>query len=272
MGFWEKMARIDRRIIYLFIAVVVIVPILLQITLPVTVSPPVRMAYETIDALPESSVVMISIDYDAASMPELQPMLRAILHHCFSKNLRVLMIAQWALGVPLGIEALESVAKEYGKKYGVDYVNLGFRPGGMAQMVGMGKEIRDYFLTDYRGTPIDSLPMMRHIHNYQDIALLVGLEAGATGDMWVIYVGGRYRQDIILGVTAVIAPDAYPYLQAGQIKGLIGGLKGASEYEYLVGKPGLGMAGMTAQSCAHILIILFIIIGNIGYFMMRRRK
>ncbi len=30
-------------------------------------------------------------------------------------------------------------------------------------------------------------------------------------------------------------PDAYPYLQSGQIEGLVGGLKGAAEYETLIG-------------------------------------
>jgi len=63
----------------------------------------------------------------------------------------------------------------------------------------------------------------------------------------------------------------YPYLQAGQIEGIIGGLKGAAEYEKLVEHPGGGIVGMTAQSVGHIAIIIFIILGNIGYFAIRRK-
>ena len=74
------------------------------------------------------------------------------------------------------------------------------------------------------------------------------------------------------GTTAVMAPDAYPYLQSKQIEGLVGGLKGAAEYETLIGYPGLGTRGMPAQEWAHVLVIFFIIIGNLGYYFGRRRR
>ncbi len=38
----------------------------------------------------------------------------------------------------------------------------------------------------------------------------------------------------------MIAPGLYPLLRSGQINGLIGGLRGAAEYEILVGKKGQG--------------------------------
>ncbi len=272
MDFWEKISQIDRRIIYMLLALVIVVPLITQAKSRIRVSPHVQSAYDAVEGLPERAVVMISIDYDAASMPELQPMLKAILRHCFKRRLRVLLIVQWPLGAPLGTMGLEEVAKETGAEYGVDYVNLGYRPGYIAQMVGLGREIRDYFEVDYRGTPLDSLPMMDDIHNYNDIDLLVGLEAGATGDAWVQYAGARFGQKIFLGVTAVSAPDAYPYLQSGQIVGLLGGLKGAAEYEVLTGHPDIAVTGMTAQSWGHALIIFFIILGNIGFFVVRRRK
>ena len=272
ISFWEKLGKIDRRWIFLIIGLVVFIPIAFGLRMTVHVSPAVKSAYDTINSLPEGSVVMISIDYDAASMPELQPMLKAILRHCFDKNLKVILINFWPLGLPIGNQGLEEVAKEYGKVYGVDYMNLGYRPGDIAVMLRMGTEIRSVFYGDIKGTPLDSLPMMKNIHNYDDIAVVVGLEAGSMGDAWVQYVNARFKQDLILGVTAVMAAGVYPYLQAGQIKGMIGGLKGAAEYEKLVNHPDFGHIGMASQSWAHVTIILFIILGNIGYFMERRRK
>lgn len=272
MSIWERLSRIDRRIIYLIIFLVVFLPLLFGIRMKVSISPAVQSAYNAINALPEGSVVMVSIDYDPASMPELQPMLKAILRHCFGKNLKVVLLGFWPLGLPLGTEGLNQVATEYHKVYGIDYVNLGYRPGDVAVMVGMGKNIKSFFMSDYRGKSCDSLPLMQHIRNYDDIAMVVGLEAGSFGDMWVQYVGARFHQRIILGVTAVMAAMEYPYLQANQIGGLIGGLKGAAEYELLIKHPGFASTGMAAQSWAHIAIILFIIIGNIGYFMERRRR
>ena len=80
------------------------------------------------------------------------------------------------------------------------------------------------------------------------------------------------------GLTAVMAPKYYPFLQTGQVSGMMSGMKGAAEYEKLVLEHGyateLGTAetGMNSQSMIHILIIVFILLGNIGYFFSRRKK
>ena len=268
----NKLMNIDRKYIYIIIALCIIIPFLTGKVLPIRVSAPVQKSYDAIEKLPEGSRVLFSIDYDPSSQPELQPMLIAVLHHAFEKNLKVIIICQWPLGFPLGQSALFSIAEKYDKKYGIDFVNIGYRPGVSAVMLGIGREIRDFFASDYAGVSIDSLPMMKAVHNYGDIALLVGFEAGSVGDLWVRLAGAQFGQKIVLGATAVCAPDMYPYLQANQIEGIIGGLKGAAEYEKLVGHPGGGIAGMTAQSVGHIAIIILIILGNIGYFVTRRRK
>lgn len=272
MKFFEKIANIDRRIIYLMLGVVVIIPIIFKMVLPVRVSEPVQSAYDYIQNLPQGSNIIMSIDYDASSEPEIQPMFLALLRQCFARKHRIILMGQWALGLPFGEIGLNLVAPEFGAKYGIDYVNLGYRPGYRAMMVGLGREFRDFFATDYKGVPVDSLPLMANVHNYNDIALLVGLEAGQAGDEWIQFAGARYGLKIVIGATGVIAPDMFHYMQARQIQGLIGGLQGAAEYETLVKSPGTGIAGMVAQSWAHLLLLGFIIIGNVGYFMIRRRK
>lgn len=270
--FWYWITNIRREIIYTLIGMIVIIPILLGIKEKVQISPAVRSSYEAVESLNPEDVILISIDYDPASMPELQPMLKAILRHAFSKDIKVIMMIFWPLGLPIGTEGLEEVAVEFDRVYGEDYINLGYRPGDRAVMIDMGREIRNFFRTDVNEVLIDSHPMMRDIHNYNDIALIVGLEAGRWGEYWIQYVGSRYKQRIVLGVTGVMAAETYPYLQSGQIEGLIGGLKGAAEYETLIERPGFGLTGMAAQSWAHIAIAAFIIIGNIGYFMGRRKE
>ena len=272
MKFFEKIASIDRRLIYLLLALAVLIPIVLKLVLPITISPPVTSAYAAIEGLQEGSVVMISIDYDASSAPEIQPMLLSVLRHCFAKKHKVVLMGQWPLGLPFGELGINAVAPETGARYGTDYVNLGYRPGYRAVMVGLGREFRDFFATDYRNTPVDSLPLMRGIHNYNNIDLLVGLEAGQAGDEWIQFAGARYGLKIVIGATGVVAPDMFHYLQAKQIKGLIGGLQGAAEYETLVKRTGTATAGMVPQSWAHLLLLAFIVLGNLGYFVMRRRK
>ena len=57
-----------------------------------------------------------------------------------------------------------------------------------------------------------------------------------------------------------------------KMSGLLGGMKGAAEYELLIDTKGSATKGMDAQSSAHALIVLFVIIGNVFYFMGRRRE
>jgi hypothetical protein len=69
-----------------------------------------------------------------------------------------------------------------------------------------------------------------------------------------------------------MAPKFYAFYGAGQIVGLLGGMKGAAEYEILLERPGTAFRGMDIQSLVHFLIIGLVIFGNIGYFVTKNRK
>jgi len=94
---------------------------------------------------------------------------------------------------------------------------------------------------------------------------------------YVAIVQPRFGIKVGAGVTAVMAPDFYPYFETGQFSGMLAGMKGAAEYEDAIAeKYGLketrrAMAGMGAQSAAHLLIMVFVILGNVGYFLTRRK-
>jgi hypothetical protein len=91
-----------------------------------------------------------------------------------------------------------------------------------------------------------------------------------NADMYVRQIA-EYQVPIVGGLIATIAPQAEPYLHAGQLKGMLVGLRGAAEYETMMESPGIGVASMDAQSIAHLLIIFFIVIANISYFATRGR-
>jgi hypothetical protein len=200
-------------------------------------------------------------------------MVIAALRHCFKKDLRVIGLSNVAMGGPSVAErVLNRIGGEFGKVYGIDYVNLGYKANYQAVLLGMGSKISDIFPTDHRGTRLDSLPLMREVPNYDSIRFILIVSDNAMVDYWVSLVNARFGTPMAAGVTAVMAPKQLSFVQAGQLRGLLGGMKGAAEYEILIGFSDLANRGMDSQSLIHLLVIAFIVLGNVGYFVVRGRS
>jgi len=243
--------------------------------IPLQVSKSTEAYYDQIERLPEGSLVLLSADYDPGSKAELYPMTEATIRHLFRKNLRLVFLSLWPAGPPMVELALQNVIAERGndKRYGVDYVDLGFKEGREAVMVDMGRSIPAAFPLDYHGTPIDSLPLMKEVQNYSSFRLLINLSVGYPGTKeYVQYAQTRFNITMIAGAGAVSVPEYSAYLQSGQLKGMLMGIAGCGEYEQLLGHPALALIFMDAQSVGHITIVVLIILGNVIYFLVRRRK
>jgi hypothetical protein len=167
---------------------------------------------------------------------------------------------------------MQRIAKEYGKKYGEDYVFLGYQPYPAIVIMAMGQDYRLAFPKDYYSTPLDQIPMMKGVKNYQNVALVLNITATSGIDFWITYGQGRYKFPLAAAASAVMAPNYYNYVQSGQLVGLIGGLRGAAEYEELIDHPALAVRGMFVQSVAHLLIVALIIMGNVMFVIERARR
>ena len=269
----ERMLKIDRRIIFLVIGLCTLLPLLYPVGLPIRISPEVRSIYDYIEALPERSVFLLSIDFDPASKPELHPQAIAILRHAFRKNLRVVAMTLWVSGTGMADQLLKQVADEMGKENGKDYVFLGWSPGGSAVIINMGQDLYTTFPSDYGGRPSKGLAVLEGVNSLKDVTYAISLGAGNPGvEAWYVYGKDKYKFELGGGCTGVIAPGLYPLLRSGQINGLIGGLRGAAEYESLIGQKGRAVAGMDAQSATHLAIIVLVAICNLFYFSLRHQE
>jgi hypothetical protein len=271
MTFSERMLKIDRRIIFLVIGICTLLPLLYPVGLPIKISSEVRSVYNHIESLPERSVFFMSLDFDPASKPELHPQAIALLRHAFRKNLRVVTMTLWVTGTGLADQIVTQVAKEMGKENGKDYVFLGWSPGNTAVIINLGQNLYNTFPSDYGGKPTKGLPVLDGVQSLKDVTYMVSLGAGNPGvEAWYVFGKDKYKFEMGGGCTGVMAPGLYPLLRSGQINGLIGGLRGAAEYESLIDQKGKAVAGMDAQSATHVAIIVLVIICNLFYFSMRR--
>jgi hypothetical protein len=251
---------------------IVVISYLLSVTFKTVPSPEVQKSFDFFENLPESSVVLFSFDHEASSLPEIKPIAMVMLRHAFKRKARVIGLSLFAEGTAIGYRMMTGAAKEFGLKYGRDYVFLGFKPQHISAILGIGESIRRVFPEDYLGNLTDTLPIMQGIDNYDHIAMVVTIADGDRPAQWIEYGGARYHQKIMAGLTAAMITSYDPYLASRQLYSVVGGLKGAAEYENLYGKPGSGNRGMLAQTSAHFYVIVLIIIGNIIYFRSRKKR
>jgi len=277
------LGSMDRRFIFLLVGLSVLLPKLYPdlFTLPIKASSHSQRVFDEIDALKEDSKVLVSFEYGPSTKPEIHPSAIALLNHLFSKNVKVYAVALWPDGNFMATEAFSQVADGYGKKYGVDYVNLGYKPGGEAVVKGLASDIRTMYTVDLLGNDIDSIEMMKDVKNLLDLDFIFSLSAGYPGSKeWVQFACDPLGIPMSTGCTSIQVTDIIPYVENDQIKGILSGMPGAAEYEQLVQdalnergivvSPGKASINMAAQSMAHVVIVLLIILGNITYYLTRK--
>jgi hypothetical protein len=279
---YAKLGALDRRIIFLLIALSVIIPLVVHYTTTIPTSNLVQDVYDKVEELPPGSKVLMSFDYGPSTAPENQPMAVAFTRHCFEKGHRIYMMALWATGPRQSQQLIdELVIPEFPDKvHGEDYIHLGYKAGNQGLINALLSNFKSMYTTDLAGVNIDSFPMMIGIRDLRDYDLILAIGSGFPGTKeWVQFAGDPGDIPVGGGTTAVMAPLLYPYYPR-QMVGFLGGLQGAAEYEaaLMTGYPKYAemsrqaSTSMGPQVTAHLVIVGFILIGNLTYVLETRRK
>jgi hypothetical protein len=283
----ERLGAVDRRWIFLFIAVAVSIPLALRRPASVAPSPIVQDLFDAIDSLPAGSRVVLSLDYAPSTVPENDPMAHAVARHVLKKNQKLYVMTLWSTGPPLIRRLLDEVVTVDFPDlvYGEDYVNLGYKVGNQGVIHSITTDFRGQFTSDAgygEENPVravDEVPMLEGITVLGDFDFVVPIGSGYPGvKEWVQFGGDPVGIPIGGGVTAVEAPLLYPYYPK-QLQGLMGGLLGAAEYEALLishfpefeEAARVALVRMFPQTVAHLVIVVFVVLGNISYFLTRAR-
>jgi len=283
-SFADRLLGLDRRWLFLLVFIGVVTPIVFPIGLPVTTTASTRAAFEYIEALKPGSTVLISYDYGPSSAPENDPMAEAVMRQCFLRKIHVVICALYPLGgLQLANNSVAKVTAEFPSlQYGEDYVSLGYKDGAAAVIKRMGDDIAGAFPIDVRGTPLSQIPLMKNVKSLRQVDVVLTVATGIIGEYWITQAHAQSGVPVIIGPTAVGAPKYYAYLNAGQLVGMLSGMKGAAEYEKLLAARYPELArfygstraftatkGMDAQTVIHVIIIVFILIGNVAYMSRR---
>jgi len=265
---WEKLGDLDYRWLYGLSIILMVIPIIQPIGLPTQVGEATKGFYNAIVNLPPGSVVCVLFSGSAGYADEQEAGFVATWKVLFEHNLKVIFVSTAVDSeIILNNELGKMVNPEsYGKKYGIDYVRLGYAPLDEVGQASFAQNIRGIFAKDVYGTPLDEIPLMKDINNYQKIDLLYFQYLSCTDIEWVIRQWVvPYGTKAIVSCTTACGPMAAPYYPK-QIQGFIAGSGQGTELEILSKNPGRGAVLSDSKNFGILGLLLFIVFGNISYF------
>lgn len=258
----QRLGNIDSRVIYALLIVALLVPLMRPIGLPISVSKHTNRSFGVLDTLQAGDIIIMDVGYSVSGAADVEPQTVAILKHLFGKGVRMIFTGNQTEG-PMITERLVAPYEAAGKTYGVDFVNLGYLAGGENAIAAYCGDLKKSYPVDFRKNSTSDLPLLEGINGAADVKMFVFFTT-QNSDMYVRQVT-QYKIPVVGGLINTISPQAEPYVNAGQLAGILVGLRGGAEYEMLMKAPGQGVASMDAQSMGHLLIIVFIVFANISY-------
>lgn len=263
MSLYQKFDKYGRYIIYILLSLSIAIPLMSPIGLPILIGEETRVWYERVEQLSPGSIVHFGTDMSIGGYGSLRARMVASIRHLLEKDCKIVFIGFFP-DAPQIYELLMQDASPIpeGKEYGVDWVCLGYIPGKEVGISAYAIDIRNLISVDYRGTPLDEIPLMNEVNSIEDFALV---QCHSTGGMPMWYVDQMfvpYGTEIQANVLGVLAPEMRPFYP-DQISGFLSTPRQGAEYELLINKPGVGIGDFDAQTIAHVVLLCFIVIGNV---------
>jgi len=285
---WD-LTHIDRRVIYLLVLLALSIPLALEYALKPARMEAAERAFAVVQDLEAKpgELAFMSLDFGPNSLAENKPQAEVVLEHLLRKRIPVALYSQYYLAEPF----LESIPKTVvGRlekeilghfwEYGRDWVNLGYRPGGsvMLQNIAKSADLAELFKTDARGNNLRELPIFKGVAGLESVKLLAEFTSlvGGLDSFLQFFQKKGYRPFFIHGCTSITIPQAFIYLDSGQLKGLLEGIAGAAWYSLLLERaypqrrPDAAQIINTGLGVAHMVVIALVLLGNVGFLIRGR--
>ena len=275
MNILERISKVDSRVIFALLLVVMCTSLIWPIGLPIKISENTQRAYDWVMTnIQAGDYILLSFDYDFGNMAENFTGQLSIMRIAMQKNAYVITTSMWASGGLVAERAIEALDAEFpDKHYGVDFLHLGFKPGGETYLSALMDNISLAAAhVDHQNRTLSTFPIMDGIGGLTDMALVVTGGSGSPGaNQWVNMYAAPSGRPYIGVIESVSIPGHAANLQAGIMTAMIPGMRGSAEMEQLTGKPDMSTAAMDAQAMVHILVFVLIGLGNLQYYLSRKK-
>ena len=274
MTWHERLRTIDNRWLYAALALFVAAPVFVRMRPAIPASPETLGVYRAVENVPPGKLVMVLSTWDAGTIGECEGQTNGLIEHLMRKGVPFVIWTTNPASPPFYNRIVRSAARRYGRVYGRDWVDCGYKAPAdqlkyAVQM--LSRDFQGYMRTDARGVPIGQWPLTRNVRGATDFDLLISIGYNPAVE-FIQFVQGVYGTQVAFAIAAINSTTCYSYIDSRQIVGMLVGARGGAEYETLVHRPGKGVDIIVAQSFGHLLIILAIVVANVAVYAGRRAE
>ncbi len=276
-------AGTQRKLIYLIMIIAVSWPLIMGSAVQPARMKAAEKVYQQVEELARQPqpFAMVSLDFGPNTKAENASQAEVIIEHLLRKRIPFALFTLYYEGVgfleTIPEKAIQRLQKEdptFVAKYGINWINLGYKPGYSLFLQGFAKSdnLAKYLGKDSKGQQLQELQAFSGITTLKDVDMLFEF-SGLTGmlEMYVqFFQKDGYVPAFAHGCTSISIPQSFIYLDSGQLKGLFEGIAGAAWYSDLLSQEYTGRVRdvskqiNTALNVAHLTIIAFIILGNLS--------
>ncbi len=226
-----------------------------------------NQAIQAVDAVPEGAPVLLIFDYQPATVGEMEATGASLLDHLLLlKHPQLALLSTSPTGSALAERFMSTVLASRAYVRDQQYVNLGFLPGGLAGVYTFAQNPSATMPLDADSKPAWQIPTLPPVTRFSDFAAVIVLtDSVESGRVWIEQTSGvRGQSPLVMIASAQAGPMLLPYVDSGQVNGLISGLNGAAGAEQANGGlPGYVRGYWDAYSVGLYTAILLILLGGL---------
>jgi hypothetical protein len=247
--------------------------------MPVGVPPEVIDALQVAQSISDGAPVLVAFDYEPARAGEMEaaaaPMFDQML---LLRHPRLTFISTSETGAILTERFISGPLAAHSYESGVEYLNLGYLPGGQMGIYAFAKDPRaitrfafsgSQTLFDMSLTPAWTADPWSGITSLSQFAAFIIVTDNAdSARAWIEQTTStRGAIPVVVISSAQAAPMIQPYYESQQVSGLVSGLYGGAIFEQNnAGRPGTARTYWDAYSIGMLVAVILILGGGLWNF------
>lgn len=229
---------------------------------------------ETINQLSSDDIVLLAYEWDAQRSGELVPLERTIAQHLIERDVRLVLVSTDPQGTLLSFDLRNALQAGGYEGKGIDYVLLGYRPGGELALRNMAQSFERELRSDFNGQDATTSALATDLESGEprlrtldDLALIVVM-ADQPHDVqaWMEQIHtSAPTVPLAFLLPSETVPVVRPYLRVPGVQ-YLAGKQGALAYEALSSEDNTVQAAIlqasTQQHFATLAFIALVVIGG----------